>query len=87
MLNGRGRNGWFKVKRIILLKIVNGVGYESEDSLSIEIESSHHGNMAPIVIEGDRTEIKETLEVILTAIKLNRFGQSLVIEKGESKND
>lgn len=55
MVNCRGRNGWFKLKSWRLWFI------PASRHVSVELNSAREGSTAPVIFEGNATEMKSLL--------------------------
>ena len=65
-LSGRGRNGWFDLVSVCVLR--------NAASSAIEFRSRRQGSLAPIIIEGPAERIRTVL--LQTAGMLNGKGES-----------
>ena len=61
-IEAKGRNGYFKVKRIV-------VWSDAEDEVNIEIYSKRDGDAAPIRFEGKRETMTQMVNDLQAAVK------------------
>lgn len=63
-IQGRGRNGWFQVADV-------NVHHFTTDgsSCAVNFYSKQHGNMPPMVVDGNKAEITQLFQNILAALK------------------
>ena len=76
-MEGRGRNGWFKVGHFGLWKLSDGTA-------QMEVLSRRHGGVAPIIIFGTVDEMESFLRKSLLMLDLVKGGAVHAEEELES---
>lgn len=67
-IEGRGRNGWIKVRSANVWHLL-GVGAKATGEVHVEFRSKRIGDTAPLLLKGNQDDILKLFEAITAKIR------------------